>query len=233
MAFVVRNSRQKISDQAQHPVKPIVTGRGVCYIGASVGIVLMPQDGETTEQLRENVDLALYRAKHNGRACACFFNAEMDSSARDRRQIERDLREAVAAGDIGLVYQPLVAAQTGRITSAEALARWTHPVKGPIRPDVFIALAEECGIIDQLAEQLLRQACVDARNWPADVRVVVNLSPLQFVSGKLVETVGAALAPRVCVPAACSSKSQKGWSFATWGARSTSWRRCAASAFRS
>ncbi|BBF72584.1 hypothetical protein LH128_12308 [Sphingomonas sp. LH128] len=174
--------------------KPIVTGRGVCYIGASVGIVLMPQDGETTEQLRENVDLALYRAKHNGRACACFFNAEMDSSARDRRQIERDLREAVAAGDIGLVYQPLVAAQTGRITSAEALARWTHPVKGPIRPDVFIALAEECGIIDQLAEQLLRQACVDARNWPADVRVAVNLSPLQFVSGKLVETVGAALA---------------------------------------
>jgi predicted signal transduction protein with EAL and GGDEF domain len=165
----------------------------VAHLGASVGVVLAPEDGSTTEQLRENVDLALYRAKHDGRAGVCFFNADMDAAARDRRKVARDLRHAVAAGDITLAYQPLISTQTGQITSAEALARWTHAARGPIRPDVFIPIAEECGLIDILGEQLLRRACRDALGWPDHIRVAVNLSPLQFLSGQLPETVRAAL----------------------------------------
>ena len=192
-----RNLRERAQNVANAVIdgiaEPFVTARGVAHLGASVGVVLMPEDGRTTEQLRENADLALYRAKHNGTAKACFFNADMDAAARDRREIERDLRGAVAAGEVTLAYQPLVSTQTGQITSAEALARWTHPLRGPIRPDVFIALAEECGLIDMLGEQLLRRACLDAQTWPEHVRVAVNLSPMQFLSDELLETVRDAL----------------------------------------
>lgn len=198
--FVVLSSgalRERAEEAAQAIVeaigKPFMTERGVAHLGASVGGVLRPEDGTTAEQLRENVDLALYRAKHNGRASACFFNAEMDAAARDRRAITRDLRKAVAAGDITLAYQPVVAAGSGRVTSAEALARWTHTERGPIRPDVFIPLAEENGLIDMLGAQLLHRACRDAQGWSDPVRVAVNLSPLQFLSNRLLETVRAAL----------------------------------------
>lgn len=169
--------------------QPYVTPRGVGYCGASVGCVLMPRDGTTTDELRENVDLALYRAKHGGKGMVCFFNNEMDSAARDRREIERGLHKALADRGIGLVFQPLVSAKTGQITSAEALARWTHPTMGPIRPDVFISVAEECGLIDRIGESLLDAACHEATAWPSHIRVAVNLSPLQFVSGRLVDQV--------------------------------------------
>lgn len=172
---------------------PFLPGRVEAHVGASIGIVLMPQDGCRTEQLRENVDLALYRAKRMGKGKACFFNAEMDAAAQDRRKLETDLREAVERDQFDLAYQPILSARTGQITSAEALARWTHPDRGPIRPDIFIPVAEECGLIDRLGEQLLRRACCDAQSWPDHVRVAVNLSPLQFLSGKLIETVGRAI----------------------------------------
>jgi diguanylate cyclase (GGDEF)-like protein/PAS domain S-box-containing protein len=174
--------------------EPFVTDRAVSHAGASVGIVLFPDDGVTTEQIRENVDLALYRAKQDGRGTACFFNADMDAAARDRRKLEADLRKAIDAGDIELHYQPLLEVSSAQISSAEALARWTHPERGPIRPDIFISLAEECGLIDGLGKQLLRRACLDASDWPANVRVAVNLSPLQFISGRLVSTVATILA---------------------------------------
>jgi predicted signal transduction protein with EAL and GGDEF domain len=173
--------------------EPFSTDRGVAHLGASVGVVVAPDDGTTTEQLRESVDLALYRAKQEGRARVCFFNADMDAAARDRRKIAGDLQKAVTAGDISLAYQPLVSTQTGQITSVEALARWTHAMRGPIRPDVFVPIAEECGLIDTLGEQLLHQACRDALIWPEHIRVAVNLSPLQFLSGRLFETVSQAL----------------------------------------
>jgi diguanylate cyclase (GGDEF)-like protein/PAS domain S-box-containing protein len=178
----------------QRLAAPFFTERGVAHLGASVGVVLMPEDGSTTEQLRENVDLALYRAKLNGRSGACFFNSDMDAAARDRRSVARDLRKAVADGEIALAYQPLICAQSGQVTSAEALARWTHPTRGPIRPDIFIPLAEEYGLIDILGEQLLRRACIDAQTWPEPLCVAVNLSPLQFLSGRLIATVCEALA---------------------------------------
>ncbi len=173
--------------------QPFLTGRVVAHAGASIGIVLMPEDGLTTEKLRENVDLALYRAKQLGKGNACFFNAEMDAAAQDRRRLEAELREAIDRDGIELAYQPVLSAKTGHITSAEALARWTHPERGPIRPDVFISLAEECGLIDRLGEQLLRRACRDAQQWSGHVRVAVNLSPMQFLSGKLIETVQRAI----------------------------------------
>ena len=173
--------------------EPILTDRTVAHIGASVGVVVIPDDGRTTAQIRENADLALYRAKREGRGATCFFNADMDEAARDRRNLEADLRRALETGAVELAYQPVLSATTGQITSAEALARWTHPVRGPVRPDIFISLAEECGLIDSLGEQLLRRACRDAQQWPAHVRVAVNLSPLQFISGKLLETVRSAL----------------------------------------
>lgn len=168
---------------------PFSTEKGVAHVGASIGIALMPEDGATTAQLRENVDLALYRAKQLGKGNACFFNAQMDAVAQDRRALEKDLHAAVDAGDITLVYQPVLAASTGEISGVEALARWTHPSRGPIRPDSFIALAEECGLIDRLGEQLLLKACSDAVNWPDHIRVAVNLSPLQFISGNLCQIV--------------------------------------------
>ncbi|ROT97114.1 EAL domain-containing protein [Altererythrobacter sp. FM1] len=172
---------------------PFPTDRVVAHVGASIGIVLMPQDGSTTEQLRENVDLALYRAKRMGKGKACFFNPEMDADAQDRRKLETELREAVERDELDLAYQPIFSARTGQITSAEALARWTHPDRGPIRPDIFISVAEECGLIDRLGEQLLRRACCAAQSWPDHVRVAVNLSPLQFHSGRLIETVRRAI----------------------------------------
>jgi len=171
--------------------QPFVTERGVAHTGASVGVVITPEDGTTTKQLRENVDLALYRSKRHGGVC--FFNAAMDAAARDRRRLEKDLRAAIHAGELTLAYQPVFAADTLRITSVEALARWTHPERGPISADTFIPIAEESGMIDRLGEQLLLQACQQARQWPAHVRVAVNLSPLQFMSGLLPRTVGEAL----------------------------------------
>ncbi len=164
------------------------------YIGASVGVVVYPDDAVTTEELRENADLALYRAKQQGQGTTCFFNEDMDAAARDKQKLESDLRDAIANGEITLTYQPVISLETGKVTSLEALARWCHPARGPVNPECFITLAEECGLIDTLGAQLLHQACADASRWPADVRVAVNLSPLQFQSGKLLETVQSALA---------------------------------------
>lgn len=173
--------------------EPFRIDRADAHLEGAVGVVLHPQDGGSAEVLRENVDLALHRAKGSVGGQACFFNPQMDAEARDRRTLEADLRSAVADRQITLAFQPLVSATTGRITSAEALARWTHPTRGPIRPDVFIPLAEEAGLIDSLGEQLLRQACLEASTWHEDLRVAVNLSPLQFASDRLLETVETAL----------------------------------------
>jgi diguanylate cyclase (GGDEF)-like protein len=169
--------------------EPFPTGRVIAHCGATVGIVLAPADATTTSELRQGADLALYRAKERGRGSICFFDPQMDEASRDRSTLEGDLRTAVAKGDIKLVYQPILSAQTGQITSFEALARWSHPVKGPIPPDVFIPLAEECGLIGTLGEALLRLACSDAMWWPSSLRVAVNLSPLQFQAGNLSATV--------------------------------------------
>lgn len=168
---------------------PVTTKWATVQLGASIGIVVCPDDGDTSEGLRQCADLALYRAKGEGRGSICFFSAEMDAAARDRRVLERDLRRAIDVGEITLVYQPVLSATTGQITSVEALARWAHPVRGPIPPGLFIAIAEESGMIELLGARILSIACEDAMTWPKDIFVAVNVSPIQVHSEHLCETV--------------------------------------------
>ncbi len=163
-------------------------------IGASIGIALSPGDGETTEELMRNADMALYRAKSDGGGVHRFFEREMDRLAQKRRDMELDLRRAFANGEFELHYQPLVDIAADRISGFESLLRWRHPDKGMISPADFIPVAEDIGLIVSLGEWVLREACAEAVKWPADVKVAVNLSPVQFRSRNLVQVVVSALA---------------------------------------
>jgi diguanylate cyclase (GGDEF)-like protein/PAS domain S-box-containing protein len=163
-------------------------------IGASIGIALSPGDGVTSEGLMRNADMALYRAKSDGGGVHHFFEREMDLQAQKRRDMELDLRRAFANGEFELHYQPLVSIASDRISGFESLLRWRHPDKGMISPAEFIPVAEDIGLITQLGEWVLREACAEAVKWPVDVKVAVNLSPAQFRSRNLVQVVISALA---------------------------------------
>jgi diguanylate cyclase (GGDEF)-like protein/PAS domain S-box-containing protein len=163
-------------------------------IGASIGIALSPGDGTTSEELMRNADMALYRAKSDGGGVHHFFEREMDLQAQKRRDMELDLRRAFANGEFELHYQPLVSIASDRISGFESLLRWRHPDKGMISPAEFIPVAEDIGLITQLGEWVLREACNEAVKWPSDVKVAVNLSPAQFRSRNLVQVVISALA---------------------------------------
>jgi diguanylate cyclase (GGDEF)-like protein/PAS domain S-box-containing protein len=163
-------------------------------IGTSVGIAIGPGDGGTPDQLMRNADLALYRAKGDGRGAFCFFEAGMDAKVRERRAMEYDLRKALVAGEFELFYQPMVNLESNKISGFEALIRWRHPERGLVSPAAFISLAEEIGFINPLGDWAIRQACATAARWPADVKVAVNLSPVQFRGAGLVQTVVNALA---------------------------------------
>ncbi|HEX4296984.1 MAG TPA: EAL domain-containing protein, partial [Devosia sp.] len=161
-------------------------------IGASVGIAMAPQDGENTDVLMKNADMALYRAKSEGRSTYHFFEKEMDAAIQKRRMIEAGLRTALAANELRLVFQPLVGLKENRVTCFEALLRWTHG-DTQISPVEFIPVAEETGLIVPIGEWVLREACRTAMRWPSDARVAVNLSAVQFKSKRLFETVQAVL----------------------------------------
>jgi diguanylate cyclase (GGDEF)-like protein/PAS domain S-box-containing protein len=163
-------------------------------IGASIGIALSPGDGDTSEELMRNADMALYRAKADGGGVHRFFEREMDRQAQKRRDMELDLRHAFANGEFELHYQPLVDIAADRISGFESLLRWRHPEKGMISPADFIPVAEDIGLIVSLGEWVLREACTEAVKWPDDVKVAVNLSPVQFRSRNLVQVVISALA---------------------------------------
>ena len=163
-------------------------------IGASIGIALSPGDGDTTEELMRNADMALYRAKSDGGGVHRFFEREMDRQAQKRRDMELDLRRAFANGEFELHYQPLVDIAADRISGFELLLRWRHPEKGMISPADFIPVAEDIGLIVSLGEWVLREACTEAAKWPDDIKVAVNLSPVQFRSRNLVQVVISALA---------------------------------------
>jgi diguanylate cyclase (GGDEF)-like protein/PAS domain S-box-containing protein len=162
-------------------------------IGASIGIAMAPGDGDESEKLLKNADMALSRAKNDSRGTFSFFEAGMDARAQSRRKIEIDLRHAIETDVLRPYYQPLVDLATGRITGFEALVRWPHPERGMISPAEFIPVAEETGLINGLGGLMLRRACADAALWPDDVRVAVNLSPLQFRVGNLLSVVMDAL----------------------------------------
>ncbi|MEP9352069.1 EAL domain-containing protein [Xanthobacter sp. KR7-65] len=169
---------------AQHLIdamrKPMFLGLHRVISGASVGIVLSPKDGTEVSQLLKNADLALYRAKTDGRGIARVFAEEMEQSARERREIEVDVQTAWRERQFFLVYQPIIEAKSGRIAGFEALVRWRHPVRGMIEPSKFIPVAEETGLILPLGAWVLQEACTMATRWPPDVFVSVNLSPIQF-----------------------------------------------------
>jgi diguanylate cyclase (GGDEF)-like protein len=161
-------------------------------IGASVGIAMAPDDGETTDQLIKNADLALYRAKAEGRSTFHFFERGMDEAIQQRRVIEAGLRLALARNELRLVYQPLIGLKEDRVTCLEALLRWDTE-RGTISPAEFIPIAEETGLIVPIGEWVLREACRTAMTWPTQARVAVNLSTVQFKNGKLYQTVLSAL----------------------------------------
>lgn len=161
---------------------------------ASIGIALAPEHGTDLDQILKNADLAMYAAKSAGRRTYCFFAPEMDAHVRARRQLEVDLRQAISAGALEVYYQPCVSLHENVITGCEALVRWRHPERGMIAPAGFIPVAEETGLINELGEFVLTTACNEAANWPDDIRLAVNVSPVQFKSGTLALKIMSALA---------------------------------------
>ena len=163
-------------------------------IGASIGIAMAPADGTDADQLLKKADMALYAAKHSGRGGHQFFAAEMEEAVQVRRLLEIDMREALAANHFTLEFQPLIDLHTGKITTCEALVRWKHPKRGSIPPSVFIPVAEETGMIIALGQKILDMACLEAATWPNNIKVAVNLSPVQFKDPSLVLHIASALA---------------------------------------
>jgi diguanylate cyclase (GGDEF)-like protein/PAS domain S-box-containing protein len=162
-------------------------------VGVSVGIALAPSDSTDADVLLKNADMALYRAKADGRGTFRFFEPEMDARVQARHRIEIDLRAALKNGQLTLHYQPLVDLHTGQVNGFEALMRWFHPERGWIPPVEFIHVAEETGLIAPLGAFVIQQACLDASRWPQDIKVAINLSPLQFRNGTLFQQIADAL----------------------------------------
>ncbi len=168
--------------------------------GASIGIALAPDDGNDGTILMKHADLALYRAKSEGKASYHFFEPALDELAHQRRQLELDLRSALKEGGFELHFQPLYAVAEGRITGFEALIRWNHPVRGQISPLAFVPLAEETGLIVPLGEWVIREACRIAATWSEDISVAINISPRQFTYPGLASTILQALGTSQLAP---------------------------------
>jgi diguanylate cyclase len=157
-------------------------------IGASIGIAVIDRRARDAGDILRYADMALYRAKNEGRNRACIYDAAMDADLSQRKLLESDLREAIQNGSLTVAYQPMVNASGDLMVAVEALARWTHPTAGVIPPAEFIPVAENSGLIVELGEYMLRQACLDGRNWPG-LTVAVNVSPLQFRRSDFVDMV--------------------------------------------
>jgi len=191
------SSKDELSKLAQGIIdslsRPYTINGNVVSIGASVGIVTSDYDDRTSDDLMRDADLALYAAKAAGKGCYRFFEPQMHEAARERQLMESDLRVALERDQLRVVFQPCVDATSEAVTGFEALVRWNHPEHGPVSPAVFIPLAEEIQLIDEIGEWVLRTACEEAAKWPEHVSVAVNLSPVQFKSPALPTTVRVAL----------------------------------------
>jgi diguanylate cyclase (GGDEF)-like protein/PAS domain S-box-containing protein len=170
-------------------VAPFKLDDTVTDVGASIGIALYPDDGTTAEQLLANADMALYRAKGDGRGGASFFEPDMDLAVRRRRRLAQELRVAMQGNQLELVYQAQVKIPSAELIGFEALLRWRHPEHGVLYPLEFIPLAEETGLITPIGEWVLRTACREAAAWPRPYKIAVNLSPKQFQDHNLAEVV--------------------------------------------
>ncbi|MEN9682579.1 MAG: hypothetical protein RLZZ427_330 [Pseudomonadota bacterium] len=165
-----------------------------CVIGASVGIAIAPYDGGNSEELVRSADLALYASKGGGRGQFRFYSSDLHSEAERRRQIEEDLRDALAQDQMYLAYQPILDACSNEVVGLEALARWNHPEMGAIAPGIFIPIAEEANLIGALGDWTLKQACADAVQWPGHASISVNVSAAQFANPGFAALVAQALA---------------------------------------
>jgi diguanylate cyclase (GGDEF)-like protein len=173
--------------------EPYDIGGHQLVVGVSIGSAPAPEDGKNPDELLKKADLALYRAKADGRGTYRYFETGMDARAQARRILELDLRAALHRQEFEVYYQPIRDVASDQVVAFEALVRWNHSLRGMISPVNFIPLAEETGLIVQLGDWVLRQACTDASGWPQDVDVAVNLSPVQFKNPNLVSQVKAAL----------------------------------------
>jgi diguanylate cyclase (GGDEF)-like protein len=199
--FAIIQTGLQTPDQAARMAKRITEAIAAPYdIGGHritreccIGIALAPHDGDSADQLLANANLALNRAKAEGRAKWRYFEAEMNERARARQSLEADLRKALAAGQFEIFYQPLFDLAADAISGFEALLRWRHPERGTISPAEFIPLAEEIGLIVPLGEWVLRQACTEAARWPDHIKLAVNISPVQFRSRALTQIVMSAI----------------------------------------
>jgi diguanylate cyclase (GGDEF)-like protein len=176
-----RRSIEELAMQIREEInRPMRIEDGRLEITGSMGIAILPDDGEDIETLMQGADLALYHAKVNGRNQVSFFDPSMTRDLVRRKEIEAELRLALQRNELSIYFQPIVDLETGRIRSFEALVRWFHPEKGELRPDEFIPVAEECGAIITLGNWITAQAAKAAAQWPEDVTIAVNLSPLQI-----------------------------------------------------
>lgn len=151
-------------------------------IGCSIGVAVAPYDGVEASELVKAADLALYAAKDAGRGTYRFYSSQLSLRADFRQRIEYDLRDALTKGELMIKYQPIVNAQTHKVSSLEALLRWEHPERGMVSPAEFIPVAEELGIMNEIGEWVLEQVCIQLGDCPPEVRAAINVSPVQFAS---------------------------------------------------
>ena len=199
-----RHAREKLAALATQVIanltEPYTIDGSRVVIGASIGIALSPDDGVTSEAIIRNADLALYAAKDRGRGVHHFYNADLHTDAEERRELEHALRDALTHGGLELFYQPIVNTASEEITGFEALLRWNHAEWGWLSPSKFVPIAEDAGMIAQIGEWALRTACHDLAQWPENVRVAVNVSPLQFANPALPAIITSALASAQVAP---------------------------------
>jgi diguanylate cyclase (GGDEF)-like protein len=174
--------------------KSFTVGSATMNIGATIGIARGCRDGRREEQLMRSADLALYRAKEEGRGRYAFFDHTMYVEAEDLRTLENDVRDALDSGALRLVYQPIVDARTSAVVGREALLRWEHPTRGEIPPYRFIPIVEDAGLIHQIGDWVIRSACAEAAAWDEPLRIAVNVSAAQLTGAGLAQTVVSALA---------------------------------------
>lgn len=160
--------------------EPFLVGETRIEIGATIGIARCPQDGASADKLLRAADVAMYEAKRAGRGRYHFFHAEMDARLRERAIIEADLRAAIENGDVEAYFQPVMSLSDSTITGFEALARWNHPTRGLLAPELFIPIAEDLGLIDKLSYGILRSGCIASRDWPPHTTLAINISPMQL-----------------------------------------------------